>query len=455
MLSKLYMLSQLEDIFGITNTWTATQTFSDGLIVADNKVAAIGTTSDGVLYLRTAVLNANTALTGVLIGTPVTPALAANSLIISNATADGDILLAVNDGGHSQGLIHLDGSSQTLNFPLGATFGGLVTANAEIVNQAASGAAVNLYMYADAAEDNADKWKWVVADGGQMDWYSFTGGSWASKMTLSTTGTLTLINTTFLAGDDIALSFGAGDDSRILYETADANAKAMIWALPHTSEDANNVPVLVLGDKDIVNVNLGFFNGITEPALAMVNSARDAYMRIGSGDLNGTDSWGQYYSPAADEDVNLLRIGFTGGHGNVTIFYDVSASAFNFNKNVTVSALTASAATFSGAITTTSYMEFTEMSAPGAGAANKARIYALEGGGDALTDLCAVFQDGTVDVFAQESTPDDSPIFRYDDGTEFKSVLRKIGRDKVQFVAQFDDGTEFVMREKRWSRDRW
>jgi len=95
--------------------------------VLDNILFTLGTSKDIAQLLRTATLTANTALTNVLIGTPVTPALAANSLIVSNVTADGDMLFAVNDGGHSQGLIWLDGDTATLNFPLGATSGGDVT----------------------------------------------------------------------------------------------------------------------------------------------------------------------------------------------------------------------------------------------------------------------------------------------------------------------------------------
>jgi len=48
-----------------------------------------------------------------------------------------------------------------------------------------------------------------------------------------------------------------------------------------------------------------------------------------------------------------------------------------------------------------SYIQLTEITAPGAGAANTVRIYAVVDGGG-LTDLAAVFQDGTVDLFAQE-----------------------------------------------------
>ena len=100
------------------------------------------------------------------------------------------------------------------------------------------------------------------------------------------------------------------------------------------------------------------------------------------------------------------------------------------------------------------YIQFTEMAAPGALGANTAGIYAVVGG-DTLTDLAAVFQDGTVDIFAEESTDPDSPIFRYPDGTEFKSILKKPDKKTVQFVALFPDGSEFVMREKRYPVERW
>jgi len=102
-----------------------------------------------------------------------------------------------------------------------------------------------------------------------------------------------------------------------------------------------------------------------------------------------------------------------------------------------------------------SYVSLTEMAAPGAGAANTARVYALEGAGDALTDLCAVFQDGTVDVFAQEATEPDSPIFQFPDNTCLGLTMRKPDRKTIQFVATFPDGRDFVMREIRYPTERW
>lgn len=94
--------------------WTSA--ISTAKTVADDILLGLGTGADGVLLNRSTVLNANTALTGVMIGTPVTPAVAANSLLISNVTASGDYLLALNNGGNSQAWQWVDasGGTQTL-----------------------------------------------------------------------------------------------------------------------------------------------------------------------------------------------------------------------------------------------------------------------------------------------------------------------------------------------------
>ena len=92
------------------------------------------------------------------------------------------------------------------------------------------------------------------------------------------------------------------------------------------------------------------------------------------------------------------------------------------------------------------YLELVERAAPGAGAANTARIYSIVDGGG-LTDLAAVFQDGTVDIFAQESTPLDSPIFTYPSGTEVRIVMRKPHPGKQVFEMVYPGGEAFVLRE--------
>lgn len=80
--------------------------------VQDNLLFRIGTSGDTAFVNSTAGVAANTALTGVLVGTPVTPvAPAANSLIVGNITASGDVLIAVNKGGTSHMAFMADAST--------------------------------------------------------------------------------------------------------------------------------------------------------------------------------------------------------------------------------------------------------------------------------------------------------------------------------------------------------
>ncbi len=81
----------------------------------NNVILSLGTGGDAAMVLKSTSTLANTAITSVLIGTPVTPALAADSLIISNTTADGDVLIAGNKGGASQAAVFIDVSVPTID----------------------------------------------------------------------------------------------------------------------------------------------------------------------------------------------------------------------------------------------------------------------------------------------------------------------------------------------------
>ncbi len=78
--------------------------------------------------------------------------------------------------------------------------------------------------------------------------------------------------------DDISIAFGTSSDTLFLWETADADANEMIMAMPEGG--VTNVPVLVVGDASIVNANLGFFNGITDPTIALVSDDAGDYGRL-------------------------------------------------------------------------------------------------------------------------------------------------------------------------------
>lgn len=116
-------------------------------IYADDVLLKLGTDSDQALLNRSTTLAANTALTGVFVGTPVTPALAANSLIVSGVTTDGDVIIAASDGGNSKAALFFDASTPDLylynvggTWTAGATLwtipavtcSGAITANSDI-----------------------------------------------------------------------------------------------------------------------------------------------------------------------------------------------------------------------------------------------------------------------------------------------------------------------------------
>lgn len=106
----------------------------------DDILLTFGNGSDQAMLNRSTTLTANTALTGVLIGTPVTKALAANSLIIGNQTADGDILITGNDGGHSRTALMFD-SSVPMLYLYATTWEGAITTNAQQIDRLSVGQA--------------------------------------------------------------------------------------------------------------------------------------------------------------------------------------------------------------------------------------------------------------------------------------------------------------------------
>ena len=99
-----------------SSTQTLTnKTISAPTSIADDSNFGIGTDSDTILRNDSDGNAANTTLSGVLLNTPVTPAIAANSLIVSNVTASGDLLIAMNRGGKSRAFLWIDTSASTMD----------------------------------------------------------------------------------------------------------------------------------------------------------------------------------------------------------------------------------------------------------------------------------------------------------------------------------------------------
>ena len=96
-------------------TGTATYTGAS-LTFGDEDLLRWGTNADIVSLNRSTALTADTELTGIIEGTSDHPGVAANSLIISNITDDGDIMFAISDGGNSKGMLKLDGANGKVVF---------------------------------------------------------------------------------------------------------------------------------------------------------------------------------------------------------------------------------------------------------------------------------------------------------------------------------------------------
>jgi hypothetical protein len=146
-----------------------------------------------------------------------------------------------------------------------------------------SGAALELGLFSDDGEDNSDKWKIRVTDGGTMTFESKISGSWVAMMTLVPNGTptdsaitfagdftvsgdTTTVNTANLLVEDslIVLSKNTtggspGNDCGLIVERGDLTNVGMIWDesadefafLSSTSEagsTAGNINMTTYGD---------------------------------------------------------------------------------------------------------------------------------------------------------------------------------------------------------------
>ncbi len=91
--------------------------------------------------------------------------------------------------------------------------------------QGLTGTVSTIYITADAAEDNSDKWKIEAADGGNVTLESFTSGSWVAKATFTNAGNLTV--TGALAGATYA-SDGSVSDAELKYLDATSSIQTQL-----------------------------------------------------------------------------------------------------------------------------------------------------------------------------------------------------------------------------------
>ena len=111
------------------------------------------------------------------------------------------------------------------------------------------------------------------------------------------------------SGDDTGVGFGSGSPAQIVWDTTDPNANALYAELP--AGGAVDVPVLLAG-IGIAGVDLGLFNGLTQPFIGAVDADRDSYV-------------GLHFS---GDDVPIVRMFVAGGTIRNHVIPDVASSTF-------------------------------------------------------------------------------------------------------------------------------
>lgn len=80
----------------------------------------------------------------------------------------------------------------------------------------------------------------------------------------------------FFSADGTGHVLGDGTDAALMFSVADANANVPYLGVP--TGDATNSSTIVVGELADATTDLGFFDGETEPGIALLNSAGDRYV---------------------------------------------------------------------------------------------------------------------------------------------------------------------------------
>ena len=110
----------------------ASPRFHRDVLTPDDTAIGWGNDDDVVLYLRSTALSADAEITAVIEGTSNHQGVAANSLILSNITNDGDIIMLVSDGGNSLEFLLANADSADLQLGHGMATVNIKTASGDL-----------------------------------------------------------------------------------------------------------------------------------------------------------------------------------------------------------------------------------------------------------------------------------------------------------------------------------
>ena len=206
--------------------------------------------------LSSAALTANTALTGILVGTPVTPiAPAAGTWMLGNILASGDILLAVNKGGTSHMAFMADASTgdTIVQASSGQSFDVYIAGTKELDYNGATLALTGAHSITTSAGDL------TIAPSGDFVVEHATGTVtfWVKRL-------ITTAFTTFIQSLDGATTFGSLESGGII-RFMPGNAEAVRMGTSYLT-------IGTAAPGTGATFNLVFAGGVTTPVIGAVTA---------------------------------------------------------------------------------------------------------------------------------------------------------------------------------------
>ncbi|KKL48168.1 hypothetical protein LCGC14_2328220, partial [marine sediment metagenome] len=151
---------------------------------------------------------------------------------------------------------------------------------------------------------------------------------------LGVEGYLHIKSTFRIEGNQDFIIGGASTRQAIItYGGGDGNARTLVIALEEPDEI--DVAVLVLGDDDVLNADLGLFDGITETSLAIISNDLTTHARIEV--KNASDTFNIYVNDSSTPAITILDNGNVGIGTAVPAYNLVVVGNLNVSTTLNVS----------------------------------------------------------------------------------------------------------------------
>lgn len=141
---------------------------------SDDEFFTLGTDEDVVFVLSSSAISADAEPTGLIEGTSDHQGVAANSLVVSNITDDGDMMFLVSNGGNSLEFLNANADSADLQIGHGMATVTVKTASGDLSLSPAAGdinipSAIGLTFADDGQKIESDGTDFTIASGGKLN----------------------------------------------------------------------------------------------------------------------------------------------------------------------------------------------------------------------------------------------------------------------------------------------